>query len=158
MDGYSNTLCNFIALKTQKTAPTYKLEWLHSLDLILTTIMPLCEAYSLHIYLCVRFYVIAEQVSTLTFTNISWHPNITPICDFSTSHSKTISSTNVPPLSGFTLSTTRIWNVAAGVFFHSAATALVRSGADVGRWGMIHSRCWNSSQKCWIGVKGRGFV
>ena len=73
-----------------------------------------------------------------------------------TSHSKImgINMELVPSFAAITASTllgrlsTRCWNIAAGICFHSATRAFVRSGTDVGRLGVAHSRCSNSSQRC----------
>ena len=40
----------------------------------------------------------------------------------------------------------RCWNIATGICFHLATRALVKSGTDVGRLGLAHSRCSNSGQ------------
>ena len=79
------------------------------------------------------------------------------------SHSKItgINMELVPPFAAITASTllgrlsTRCWNIAAGTCFHSATRALVRLGTDVGRLGLAHSRCSNSSQRCSMGLRPR---
>jgi hypothetical protein len=64
-----------------------------------------------------------------------------------------------PPFAAITASTllgrisTRCCNIAAGTCFHSATRALVRSGTDVGRLGLAHSRCSNSSQRYLMGLR-----
>ena len=48
---------------------------------------------------------------------------------------------------------TRCWNIAARTCFHSATSALVRSGTVVGLLGLVRSRRSNSSQRCSKGLR-----
>ena len=65
----------------------------------------------------------------------------------------------VPPFAAITASTllgkvsTRCWNIAVGICFHSATRALVRSGTDVGQLGLTHNQHSNSSQRCSMGLR-----
>ena len=78
-----------------------------------------------------------------------------------TSHSKImgIYIELAPPFAAQTASTllgrlsTGCWNIATGICFHSATRALLRSGNDVGQFGLVHSRCSNSSQRCSMGLR-----
>ena len=77
-----------------------------------------------------------------------------------TSHSKIMGiNMELIPFAAITVSTllgrlsTRCWNIAAGICFHSATRALVRSGTDVGQLGLVRSRHSNSSQRCSMGLR-----
>lgn len=52
-----------------------------------------------------------------------------------------------PPRSLYTSSI--FWSLAAVICSHSTSRASVRLGTDVGRWGLVLSRCCISSEMCW---------
>lgn len=72
---------------------------------------------------------------------VCWWPNIALIFDCWPSRAKTIKPLYTGPLRFWESFPQDLWSLPAGIFFHLAKRTFVRSGTDVGPWGLDHSCC-----------------
>lgn len=110
--------------------------------------------FSLSIYfirLSLRLFFGLSMWIYTTWTQICGHQNNGAICKIWTCHSRSrwlMCCFTSLHSSGFSLST-RFWNVAAGIWSHSATRALVRSKSDIGWYGLV----FEFILRCWVGLR-----